>query len=164
MADQDSPDAELLAQARAIVIQHQRGSISLVQRHLGVGSTRADKLLEQLERDGVVGPINAEGGRAVRIQSSGEPHRQVQRRAPKQAAAVDALLANAAMRGPDAGEVLAWQHEEDPAHVISGIQKAQALRDGGASASSVKLYSVPLRFAELIRTAGVETGGGCSNG
>jgi len=70
VADQDSPDAELLAQARAIVIQHQRGSISLVQRHLGVGYTRADKLLEQLGRDGVVGPINAEGGRAVRIQSS----------------------------------------------------------------------------------------------
>jgi hypothetical protein len=38
----------------------------------------------------------------------------------------------------------AWMHEEDPSRVISAIQKAQALRDGGASASSVKPYCVPL--------------------
>ena len=40
--------------------------------------------------------------------------------------------------------IAAWAHEEDPARVISAAQKAQAERDGGASASSVKPYSVPL--------------------
>jgi len=37
---------------------------------------------------------------------------------------------------------IAWVHESDPRSVISASQKKQALRDGGASASSVKPYSV----------------------
>ena len=41
-------------------------------------------------------------------------------------------------------QIAAWAHEEDPARVISAAQKAQAERDGDASASSVKPYSVPL--------------------
>ena len=39
----------------------------------------------------------------------------------------------------------AWRHEEDPDRVISASQKDQALRDGGASASSVRAYTFPLR-------------------
>lgn len=39
----------------------------------------------------------------------------------------------------------AWRHEEDPDRVISASQKEQALRDGGASASSVRAYTIPLR-------------------
>lgn len=45
------------------------------------------------------------------------------------------------------GVVQAWQHEDAPERVISAIQKASALRDGGASAASVKGYSVPLTAA-----------------
>lgn len=41
-------------------------------------------------------------------------------------------------------DVRAWEHEGDPTRVISAAQKAQAERDGGASASSVRPYSVPL--------------------
>jgi DNA segregation ATPase FtsK/SpoIIIE-like protein len=57
----------LLPAARAIVIAHQRGSISLVQRHLQIGYNAASELLEMLERDGVVGPVGSEGeyGRKV---------------------------------------------------------------------------------------------------
>ena len=40
-------------------------------------------------------------------------------------------------------EPAAWVHEEDPARVISARQKATALRDQGASGSSVRPYSVP---------------------
>lgn len=40
----------------------------------------------------------------------------------------------------------AWAHDEDPSRVISQIQKEQSLRDGGASASSVQNYSIPLIF------------------
>ena len=42
------------------------------------------------------------------------------------------------------GEIGAWAHGEDPTRVISASQKAQAEGDGGASASSVAPYSVPL--------------------
>lgn len=41
-------------------------------------------------------------------------------------------------------KIAAWEHKEDPTRVISAVQKAQAESDGGASASSVINYSVPL--------------------
>jgi hypothetical protein len=63
--------APLLPIARALVIQHKRGSISLVQRHLKIGYYAAAELLEMLEKDGVVGPINGKGGRPVLIARNG---------------------------------------------------------------------------------------------
>lgn len=48
----------------------------------------------------------------------------------------------AALAQQPQGEAAAWIHENDPARVISATQKAQAVRDGGASASSVRPYSV----------------------
>ncbi|AOZ06744.1 hypothetical protein [Cupriavidus malaysiensis] len=39
-------------------------------------------------------------------------------------------------------EPSAWVHEDDPTRVISAAQKAGAVRDGGASASSVRPYSL----------------------
>jgi hypothetical protein len=50
---------------------------------------------------------------------------------------------------PDAGAgaVVAWLHESDSSRCISNAQKTQALRDGGASASSVKPYSIALSAA-----------------
>jgi hypothetical protein len=59
--------APLLAVARALVIKNRRGSISLVQRYLRIGYNAATELLEMLQRDGVVGPINGEGGRTVLV-------------------------------------------------------------------------------------------------
>jgi len=41
-------------QAVAIVLQHKRASISLVQRHLRIGYNRAARLLEQMEKSGLV--------------------------------------------------------------------------------------------------------------
>ena len=46
--------------------------------------------------------------------------------------------------GTQGQAVAAWQHEEDAGRVISAAQKAQAIRDGGASASSVRPYSIAL--------------------
>lgn len=43
-----------------------------------------------------------------------------------------------------AGEAQAWMHENDPTRVISAQQKAQAERDGGAYASSLRPYTIPL--------------------
>lgn len=58
-------DADLLGRARAIVVEHQKGSISLVQRLLGIRYSHASTLLDQLERAGVVSPIMGNGGRKV---------------------------------------------------------------------------------------------------
>ncbi len=52
--------------------------------------------------------------------------------------------AASAMPTAEAAPIRAWMHEEDPERVISDIQKQQALRDGGASASSVRAYTIAL--------------------
>lgn len=65
-------DDALLAQARAIIIEHQIGSTSLVQRMLGIGWSQAARLLEMLQAAGVVGPITGKGGRRVLIGCHGE--------------------------------------------------------------------------------------------
>jgi S-DNA-T family DNA segregation ATPase FtsK/SpoIIIE len=54
-------------QAVAIVLQHRKASISLVQRHLRIGYNRAARLLEQMENSGLVGALAANGSRELII-------------------------------------------------------------------------------------------------
>ena len=56
---------ELYDKAVEIVVKTRRPSISLVQRHLRIGYNRAARLIEQMERSGVVSPIGANGNREV---------------------------------------------------------------------------------------------------
>ncbi len=55
----------LYDQAVDIVIKNRRASISLVQRHLRIGYNRAARLLEQMERSGVVSVMGSNGNREV---------------------------------------------------------------------------------------------------
>jgi DNA segregation ATPase FtsK/SpoIIIE-like protein len=52
-------------QAKAIVLEHRRASISLVQRHLRIGYNRAARLIERMEKEGICGPLLADGGREL---------------------------------------------------------------------------------------------------
>ncbi|MEO6031372.1 MAG: FtsK/SpoIIIE domain-containing protein, partial [Burkholderiaceae bacterium] len=52
-------------QAVAIVLQHKRASISLVQRHLRIGYNRAARLLEQMEKSGLVSSMSTNGNRDI---------------------------------------------------------------------------------------------------
>lgn len=54
-------------QAVAIVLQHRRASISLVQRHLRIGYNRAARLLEQMEKSGLVSAMATNGNRELII-------------------------------------------------------------------------------------------------
>jgi S-DNA-T family DNA segregation ATPase FtsK/SpoIIIE len=47
---------ELFDEAARIIVQHQQGSTSLIQRRLKLGYNRAGRLMDQLEAAGVVGP------------------------------------------------------------------------------------------------------------
>ena len=49
-------------EAARLVVQHQQGSTSLIQRKLSIGYNRAGRIVDQLEAAGVVGPF--EGSRA----------------------------------------------------------------------------------------------------
>ena len=50
-------------QAVAIVLQNKKASISLVQRHLRIGYNRAARLLEQMEKSGLVSSMATNGNR-----------------------------------------------------------------------------------------------------
>ena len=65
------PDLEdpLLESARNIVIENQQGSVSIIQRKLRIGYSRAAKLLDRLEELGVVGPFRGSQAREVLISS-----------------------------------------------------------------------------------------------
>ncbi|WP_455375090.1 DNA translocase FtsK [Kaarinaea lacus] len=56
---------ELYDQAVAIVTESRRASISGVQRRLRIGYNRAARMVEEMEKNGVVGPLQSNGTREV---------------------------------------------------------------------------------------------------
>jgi len=58
-------EASLYDQAVALVTHERKASTSFVQRHLNIGYNRAAKLIEQMEKNGVVGAANHVGKREV---------------------------------------------------------------------------------------------------
>jgi len=64
------PEADpMYDQAVAVVLQNRRASISLVQRHLRIGYNRAARLLEQMEKSGLVSSMATNGNRDILIPS-----------------------------------------------------------------------------------------------
>jgi S-DNA-T family DNA segregation ATPase FtsK/SpoIIIE len=57
----------LYDQAIAVVAREGKASTSFIQRHLNIGYNRAAKLIEQMEKEGVVGPANHVGKREVLV-------------------------------------------------------------------------------------------------
>jgi hypothetical protein len=60
----------LYDQAVALVLKTRRASISLVQRHLRIGYNRAARLIEQMERAGMVSEMQSNGNREVLVPAS----------------------------------------------------------------------------------------------
>jgi DNA segregation ATPase FtsK/SpoIIIE, S-DNA-T family len=77
-ADSDFFDGDydpLFEEAARIIVQHQQGSTSLIQRRLKLGYNRAGRLMDQLEAAGVVGPNLGSKAREVYVQTEAELER-----------------------------------------------------------------------------------------
>ncbi|MGH8852740.1 MAG: DNA translocase FtsK [Telluria sp.] len=57
----------LYDQAVAVVLKNRKASISLVQRHLRIGYNRAARLIEQMEQNGMVSPMQSNGNRDILV-------------------------------------------------------------------------------------------------
>jgi S-DNA-T family DNA segregation ATPase FtsK/SpoIIIE len=57
----------LYDQAVEVVLKSRRASISLVQRHLRIGYNRAARLLEDMEKAGMVSAMQSNGNREILV-------------------------------------------------------------------------------------------------
>lgn len=64
---------DLFEDAKRIVVLHQSGSTSLLQRRLRIGYTRAGRLMDMLEEAGIVGPFTGSKARDVLIKPEDLP-------------------------------------------------------------------------------------------
>jgi len=63
---------ELYDQAVEIVLKNRKASISLVQRHLKIGYNRAARLVEDMEKAGLVGSMSSSGQREILVPARAE--------------------------------------------------------------------------------------------
>jgi S-DNA-T family DNA segregation ATPase FtsK/SpoIIIE len=71
--DFDDGDRDVLfSDAAKLIVQNQVGSTSLIQRRMKLGYNRAGRLMDQLERAGIVGPNLGSKAREVRFKSEME--------------------------------------------------------------------------------------------
>ena len=54
-------------EALAFVKESQKASTSLLQRRFGIGYNRAARIIDQLEKNGIIGPANGSKPREVYI-------------------------------------------------------------------------------------------------
>lgn len=67
-SDVDLSDRDaLFEEAARLIVMHQQGSTSLIQRKLKLGYNRAGRLIDQLEAAGIVGPFEGSKAREVLI-------------------------------------------------------------------------------------------------
>lgn len=59
---------ELFEDAARVIVRHQQGSVSLLQRRLKLGYSRAARIVDQLEDAGIVGPNDGSKARSVLVE------------------------------------------------------------------------------------------------
>ena len=71
--NEDDEDRDpLFREAAVLLVIHQQGSTSMIQRKLKLGYNRAGRIIDQLEAAGVLGPLEGSKGRKVLIETEEE--------------------------------------------------------------------------------------------
>ena len=65
-------DKSLFDQAVAIVAREGKASTSFIQRHLNIGYNKAAKLIEQMEKEGIIGTANHVGKREILVRRTND--------------------------------------------------------------------------------------------
>ncbi len=65
--DDAAGDEEIFKEAAKLVVLHQQGSTSLLQRRLRIGYSRAARIVDMLEQRGIVGPYKGSKAREVLV-------------------------------------------------------------------------------------------------
>ncbi|KXX70379.1 cell division protein FtsK [Flammeovirga sp. SJP92] len=60
---------DLFEEAARLLVRHQQGSTSLIQRKLSLGYNRAGRIIDQLEAAGIVGPFEGSKARQVNVKT-----------------------------------------------------------------------------------------------
>ena len=68
--DENSFNDELLNKAIEIIVVSKQASISLLQRRLSIGYSRAARLIDEMERLGIVGPFSGSKAREILVDES----------------------------------------------------------------------------------------------
>jgi len=68
LGDDDSELDPLFEECAHLIVNHQQGSTSLIQRKFSIGYNRAGRIMDQLQNTGIVGPIQGSKPRDVYIQ------------------------------------------------------------------------------------------------
>jgi DNA segregation ATPase FtsK/SpoIIIE-like protein len=68
----DDDRDELFEEAARIIVRHQQCSVSLLQRRMKIGYSRAARIVDQLEEAGIVGPFDGSKGRAILLESEAD--------------------------------------------------------------------------------------------
>jgi S-DNA-T family DNA segregation ATPase FtsK/SpoIIIE len=63
---------DLVYEAARLIVRHQQGSVSLLQRRLKIGYSRAARIVDQLEQAGVVGAYDGSKAREVLIEDEAQ--------------------------------------------------------------------------------------------
>ena len=59
----------MFEEAARVIVRHQQGSVSLLQRRLKLGYSRAARIVDQLEEAGIVGPNDGSKARTVIVEN-----------------------------------------------------------------------------------------------
>ena len=65
-------EKSLFDQAVAVVAREGKASTSFIQRHLSIGYNRAAKLIEQMEKEGIISPANHVGKREILVRRTND--------------------------------------------------------------------------------------------